>query len=193
MEDFLLRIRAGGILILSILFSSLLHSCWSDQGCEDDVEARQGINITHFENKKPKIIYELDSCRLNGVEIYFHKNGRIKSYGYGERGRLKDTFLFYDTLGFLVTKHLYVDGTLVQVTDAKEVVKYDRTNKRLHYKNNILDLSNDTLIVRSHFSRFLIYNNLPNGIFFEAEQKDLLLDKNLNIISSKIKKVVYGE
>ena len=119
-------------IFLVLFLSYSLASCnLSDQGCEEDANAKDGINIKYHSNNTPRLIYELDTCRLNGIDLKFHENGRIKVYGYGKSGREYGHWFFYDESGNFISKHFYQNGDFVYASTPAEEVKYFKNSGKL--------------------------------------------------------------
>ena len=174
-------------IILLSLIPFINTSCFQDgNGCDGDVNAKNGINIKYYDHK-PIWIYQLHNCNLNGININFHTNGKIERFGYGNMGKEEGEWLLYDTSGALLTKHFYEKGKLYKVTDHTNSIVFDRRSFILNFGSNSLDLSKDSLIINSHYSDFTIRNLQNDTLIFNSERKNLVLDSHLNIISSSNK------
>lgn len=172
------------VLCIILLFANACTQIDNEDGCEGDAGAKDGINIKYNDSAVPIKIFELDSCYLNGIFIKFWDNGKIKTYGYGKKGREYGSWMFYDTTGILLSKHEYNNGILSQVTSQFGDAVFDRKTSVLYFGGKQLNLSDDGDITNSHYTDFRLYNLSSDTIVLQTTKKQILFDKNLKVLKT---------
>jgi hypothetical protein len=170
------------------IFLWILQSCQSR--CEGDPDMRDGLNIKYHVNGNPEKIDQIKDCLLNGIELKFYLNGSIKSYGYGKAGKDEGFRVLFDSTGLYSSKQLYKDGKFVFISSLDESIVMD-SNYVLRSKDYSIDLKSDSFLKRSHNSEYFIKQVNSDSIYLEAEQKTILFDKSLNIISETVLRRSY--
>lgn len=178
-----------------LTLSFLVTSCFQPdkEGFEDN-RAPQNLKAKYFPDSSFQQIIQLNSGYLNGIDISFWKNGKIKNYGYGKGGKLSGYWFLYDTSGSLITKQFFKDGKLLFVTDPLGEFIFDNTTLRLISKKKDLDFSQDSDVIKSHFTHLMLNSVSRDTIVFETTKRQFLLNRSLTIIGSKeldYKKRIY--
>lgn len=171
---------------LLIFITICVCACNYDSKCEIDPSAKDGLNIKYYEDGKPRKVFQLKDCLLEGLDIEFYANGRLKRYGYASAGKKEGIWILFDSTGIYLTKQGYKKGNFTFASNENGTIILD-SNFILKAKDIEINLSRDTLIKKSHISEFFIRQINSDSIYLEAEKKTVLFDKNLNILSETVK------